>query len=326
MVTEKNRKNLKNIKVTYNMFGVGALDRCPLTCGSENAYSNGWFTPEAAIIGGAGFISKNYINAGQDTLYKMRWNPASPASHQYATDVGWAVKQITRYRQLIDSINDSNNLKLTFEVPSYLNQPAAKKKPTGAAVFHVNTKHANAGKTAKVTADALNFRTGPTTDFDIIEKLPKNTTVTIIGENSGWYKIKAGKNEGWVSGEYLNFGSGKANLSSFSHEQDENSTEEPIVIGEVLEDTENAEAGSTVEILDEKPGSYKTEQGWIDNDAVEISNIRYVKQQTEVKKSPEGEKIGEVRKNENIIIVPNEKNEMTKEGKWVKIYYNDKIA
>src|SRR5699024_11951594 len=35
VVTSKNRKNLKNIKMTYNMFGIGAVDSAPNEGGAK---------------------------------------------------------------------------------------------------------------------------------------------------------------------------------------------------------------------------------------------------------------------------------------------------
>ncbi|MGD6875869.1 SH3 domain-containing protein [Bacillus infantis] len=106
-------------KVVYNMFGIGAVDRCPESCGAETAYKNGWFTPEAAIIGGAQFISSKYVNNPlykQDTLYKMRWNPGTAGTHQYATDIGWAGKQVGNIKKLYDSLD---RYTLYFDVPVY---------------------------------------------------------------------------------------------------------------------------------------------------------------------------------------------------------------
>ncbi len=93
-------------KPVYNMYGIGAIDSCPETCGAETAYKKGWFTPEQAIIGGAEFIGAGYINAStpQNTLYKMRWNPITPY-HQYATDIGWAVKQVNNIKKIYDSLS-----------------------------------------------------------------------------------------------------------------------------------------------------------------------------------------------------------------------------
>ncbi|MFJ8266871.1 glucosaminidase domain-containing protein [Peribacillus asahii] len=112
-------------KVVYNMFGIGAKDACALQCGSEYAYKAGWTTPEKAIIGGAQFIGNGYVNAGQDTLYKMRWNPAGMetygyATHQYATDIGWAVKQTDRIAKMYDALSTYNlQLDVTTYLPTY---------------------------------------------------------------------------------------------------------------------------------------------------------------------------------------------------------------
>lgn len=110
-----------NGKTVYNMYGIGAYDSSAVTSGAQFAYNAGWFTPEAAIIGGAGFIANGYINAGQDTLYKMRWNPSSIvlngyASHQYATDIGWAAKQTDQIYNLYKLIE---SYKLVLEIPQY---------------------------------------------------------------------------------------------------------------------------------------------------------------------------------------------------------------
>lgn len=108
----------KNVtpRTVYNTFGIGAYDSCALRCGSEYAYKQGWFTVDAAIIGGAKFIGQNYVHKGQDTLYKMKWNPDNPGVHQYATDIGWAVKQTTRLYQYYAQLDAYD---ITFDVPSF---------------------------------------------------------------------------------------------------------------------------------------------------------------------------------------------------------------
>jgi beta-N-acetylglucosaminidase/putative cell wall-binding protein len=98
-----------NGNTVYNMFGIGAIDSNPIGGGSQHAYKEGWFTPEEAIIGGAAFIGNDYVKAGQNTLYKMRWNPKTMddrgyADHQYATDIGWAYKQVNTIYNLYQSI------------------------------------------------------------------------------------------------------------------------------------------------------------------------------------------------------------------------------
>ncbi|NLM51672.1 MAG: hypothetical protein GX197_02460 [Firmicutes bacterium] len=108
-----------NGTVVYNMFGIGAIDADPILKGAERAYQEGWFTPEEAIFGGAKFISEQYINHPlyhQNTLYKMRWNPAYPGEHQYATDIGWAYKQVVKIKTLYDQLT---TYVLRFEIPRY---------------------------------------------------------------------------------------------------------------------------------------------------------------------------------------------------------------
>lgn len=106
-----------NGKTVYNMYGIGAYDSNPNYYGAKYAYEQGWFTPEAAIIGGAKFIGSSYIHNtayNQDTLYKMRWS--ATATHQYATDIGWAYKQVNRMYSLYSLLDGYT---LYFDVPEY---------------------------------------------------------------------------------------------------------------------------------------------------------------------------------------------------------------
>lgn len=86
-------KIIENAKTKYyNMFGTKATDNNALLGGTRYAKSQGWNTPEKAIIGGGKYVNENYFKNNQVTLYQMRWNPSNTATHQYATDVEWANK------------------------------------------------------------------------------------------------------------------------------------------------------------------------------------------------------------------------------------------
>ena len=116
-----NTRNAKNIREIYNMFGIGAFDVSPDVLGSVRAYQERWYTVEQAIIGGAAFIGNNYIQTGQNTLYKMRWNPLhmekhGKPGHQYATDVRWAYKQVNRIYNLYNEIGITT---IYLDVPVY---------------------------------------------------------------------------------------------------------------------------------------------------------------------------------------------------------------
>jgi beta-N-acetylglucosaminidase/murein DD-endopeptidase MepM/ murein hydrolase activator NlpD len=116
--TLSNGINVKGVTV-YNMFGINADDDDPEGKGSLRAYDEGWTSVSKAIVGGAGWISKFYINHvnKQNTLYKMRWNPEYPDStHQYATDIGWAVKQAPIIKQFYDMFPDVPRV---YDIPRY---------------------------------------------------------------------------------------------------------------------------------------------------------------------------------------------------------------
>lgn len=115
-----------NGETVYNVFGIGAVDAAPVAGGTEFAYIEDWTSVEKAIMGGARWISENYINNpkyAQNTLYKMRWNPDKPAVHQYATDVAWASKQAKNMSAMFEAFPTA---KYQFDIPVYKGQGKAK--------------------------------------------------------------------------------------------------------------------------------------------------------------------------------------------------------
>ena len=61
-----------------------------------------------------------------------------------------------------------------------------------------------AQKQATVTAYVLNVRSGPGTEYEILTQITKDQTYQVTGEAvDGWYPIRAGETDGWVSGEYV---------------------------------------------------------------------------------------------------------------------------
>lgn len=118
VVNSHNRDELTNIKPVYNMFGIQAYDSCPLTCGAKHAYNQGWTTPDKAIVGGAKFIGEDYIHNAyeQNTIYKMRWNINTPWK-QYATDIGWAAKQVYGIKNIYSKLN---NPMMHYNIPKFI--------------------------------------------------------------------------------------------------------------------------------------------------------------------------------------------------------------
>lgn len=107
----------------YNFFSIGAFDSDSDYYGTKMAYDNKWFTPDEAIKGGAEWIASSYINntqTKQDTLYKMRWNPLNSGTHQYATDISWAYKQISDMIKGLKAIfEQAPDIKIIFDIPQF---------------------------------------------------------------------------------------------------------------------------------------------------------------------------------------------------------------
>ncbi|TSB48363.1 SH3 domain-containing protein [Alkalicoccobacillus porphyridii] len=183
-----------NGKTVYNMYGIGAFDGNAEQAGAAYAFHQGWFTKEAAIIGGAQFVGNNYIAKGQNTLYKMRWNPDAPATHQYATDIGWAEKQTSRMASMYSLVDDYT---LHYEIPQYKNQPGT--TPDFSNIDEGQKKDSTPG----VTTANLNVRSAPSTSANRLTLLANGTKLTIISKQDGWYQISANGVDGWVSAEFV---------------------------------------------------------------------------------------------------------------------------
>ncbi|MFC0091189.1 peptidoglycan-binding protein [Allobacillus sp. GCM10007491] len=206
----RNKSHKDVYQVVYNFYGYGAHDDNPLVGGVNYGFERGWFTPAAAVIGGAKNISNNYISQGQNTLYKMKWDPdyvedKNKYGKQYATHIMWAVTQAQRmFNKLGAGVFDSL---AKFEVPTFKNQPKADANippapnPDLPPTIVVNNYPANT--IGKTTAN-VNFRRGPSTGYESITLINKNTEVSLIGDNDGnWVKAELNGIEGWIHRGYV---------------------------------------------------------------------------------------------------------------------------
>src|SRR5699024_7892282 len=105
-------------KKVYNVYGIGAVNSNQFNGDAKYVYAVGLNTVSKAIVDESKFVGQNFVNAGQQTLYQMRWNPAAEAnygyaSHQYATDIGWAAKQTSTMNSLYGLLT-SYNIKLNI--------------------------------------------------------------------------------------------------------------------------------------------------------------------------------------------------------------------
>lgn len=109
----------------FNINVSGNTDK-GILAGAQYAYSNGWFTPEASIKGGAKFLKTNYIGKGQSTLYYQKYNVISKPfyEHQYMQNIQAAK---TEGNTMYNAYKKSGilNSHFTFTIPVYENMPSS---------------------------------------------------------------------------------------------------------------------------------------------------------------------------------------------------------
>lgn len=110
----------------YNFYNIGASGGSNydvLINGLEKAKSSGWNSRSAAIIGGAKFLSNNYIGSGQDTYYLQDFNVHNTNAlwHQYAQGVHDAYN---KGYSLSSNYRNQPEIGLTFKIPVYNSMPA----------------------------------------------------------------------------------------------------------------------------------------------------------------------------------------------------------
>lgn len=115
----------------YNPFDIGAYahdGRSAILNGAIYAKNKDWLGLEASLKGGANFVSKSYINVGQNTLYLQKYDVVDGGnglySHQYMSNVSAPVSEST---PLINAVKAANayETNLNFIIPVYSNMPDA---------------------------------------------------------------------------------------------------------------------------------------------------------------------------------------------------------
>lgn len=127
----------------YNFYNIGSYAVKGMTAvqrglwyakGCSNgaaSYHRPWNSKEKAIIGGAVYYGKNYVEKGQTTLYLKKFNVQGKEmySHQYMTNTQAAAAEAFQVAKAYNKITDG---KITFKIPIYRNMPENNtEKPKG---------------------------------------------------------------------------------------------------------------------------------------------------------------------------------------------------
>ncbi|MGN0160642.1 MAG: dockerin type I domain-containing protein [Lachnospiraceae bacterium] len=119
----------------YNYFNQGAYahdGRSAIINGLIYARKNGWDSRYKAIVGGASYIGKYYINAGQNTLYYEKFDfVGDPYTHQYMTNIlAPSAESANVAKGYTEEMR--KNLNLVFVIPVFQNMPETPcQKPGG---------------------------------------------------------------------------------------------------------------------------------------------------------------------------------------------------
>ena len=113
----------------YNVFNIGASgsgkDNVILN-GLARAEQEGWTSIESSIDGGVEFISKGYINRGQNTMYLQKFDVDSSEAglywHQYQQNIMAPQNEGTKLRVAFEEC-ESIDMDYTFIIPVYKNMP-----------------------------------------------------------------------------------------------------------------------------------------------------------------------------------------------------------
>lgn len=113
----------------FNYFNIGAYaagGASAVTNGLKYAKSAGWNTRAKAIMGGAASFARNYVNSNKDTIYLKKFNVMNGLSQvgtmQYMSAVYAANSEGSALR---NGYTGLFNTAITFNIPVYLNMPAA---------------------------------------------------------------------------------------------------------------------------------------------------------------------------------------------------------
>jgi uncharacterized protein YgiM (DUF1202 family) len=100
----------------------------------------------------------------------------------------------------------SEDLSLKAQATMKFLRPTAQPAPTRPPAAPSGPTATPSGPTAFVNVDSLNLRSGPGADYDLVSKLNRNQSMSLLGRNgeSTWARVRVpGGAEGWVSTQYI---------------------------------------------------------------------------------------------------------------------------
>lgn len=123
------------------------------------------------------------------------------------TQLEYLVKEISGYKTVINVLKTATSVReasdvvlLQYERPADQSEAVRVKRTEFGQVYYDKYVNNKFPYKVKVTADALNYRKGPGTNYGINGTITDKGVYTIVEEKDGWGKLKSGA--GWISLKY----------------------------------------------------------------------------------------------------------------------------
>lgn len=123
------------------------------------------------------------------------------------TQLEYLVKEISGYKSVINVLKTATSVReasdvvlLQYERPADQSEAVRVKRTEFGQVYYDKYANNKFPYKVKVTADALNYRKGPGTNYGINGAITDKGVYTIVEEKDGWGKLKSGA--GWISLKY----------------------------------------------------------------------------------------------------------------------------
>lgn len=173
----------------------------PNTTVTVTGEQNGYYKVTAGNY--IGFVLKTYVRITGTTATPAPGGTNNGSSGQtYVPGVGW--------------VNSNNNSNANTN-PNWSTGWGNNNNNTGWNTGNNNSGSNNSGSSATATTGTttgnVNFRQGPGTGYSKVSgcaKVPKGSTVTILEQNNGWYKVTYKSYTGYLSADYVAVAGGGA--------------------------------------------------------------------------------------------------------------------
>lgn len=162
------------------------------------AVDGDWY--QVTANGKSGYVSRDYVTftctgkVNTSTL-NLRSGPGTGHSKVTTLSKGAAVKVLSMEQGWYQVSADGKTGYVSME---YITLDAQQEQPSQTTAPTQTTR-----QSGQVNASSLNVRSGPGTGYSRVTTLSRGASVTVTGEENGWYKISANGKTGYASKQYI---------------------------------------------------------------------------------------------------------------------------